>query len=95
MLCKLQRSHLLERAVAANFFFLTNPTLLMVEKALAVVYNFYWSSRLLKLILTLLKVKKDISKVTSMLMFANKNVFFKKWDFPSLFFTRNKAIIIP
>lgn len=66
------------RATAANPFFLTSSTRWVVETTLAVVYNLYLSSQLMKLILTLLKVRKDILGPTFMPISANKKVFSKK-----------------
>lgn len=75
------------KAVAANSFFLTNTTYLVMRKALAVVYDLYLSSQFLILILTLLKVRKGIFKRTFILVSANRKVFSKERNFLSLLFT--------
>ena len=43
---------------------------------------------------TLKKVKKDIPRITFMLVVANKKVFSKNQTFLSLFWIKNLAIII-
>lgn len=65
------------RAASANSFYRIYSICLVVKKVSAIVYNFYPSPQSIKLILTLLKVKKDMSKATSMLISANKKVFLK------------------
>lgn len=65
----------------ANIFFLIKSTCLVAEKALTAVYNLYLNSQLLKLILILLQIKKNIQKIISILMSANRNVSLKNWDF--------------
>lgn len=82
------------RTSTANSFFPINITCLVVKRVLAVIYNLYLSSRLLKLTSTLLEVKKDIQKVTSMLMLVNGNISSNNQDSPSLSSTWNKIIII-
>lgn len=80
--------------VAANFFFLNNLTCLVFEKVFVIVYNFYLSSQLLKLIKTLLKLIKNIFKAISILILANKNVTSEKQDIQFLLSTEKKANII-
>lgn len=63
------------RVTAANSFFLSNFTHLLVEKALAAVFNLPLSSRSLNITLTLLKLWKSVWKVVVMLMSTNKKVF--------------------
>lgn len=76
------------RAVVATFFFPTISTCLVIEKLLAIVYNLYLNSQLIKLILILLKIRKNISKSTIMLKSANTKVSSKNWDFASLSSTK-------
>lgn len=67
-------------------------TYLIAERVLVVVYNLQLRFQLIKLTLTLLKVKKDIFKAISILKLANKKVFLKNQDFPSLFFIKKNII---
>lgn len=66
----------------------------MVGKTSMVVYNLQLSFQSLKFILTLLKIRKNIPKTISMLMFTNKKVFFKNQDLLSLFCTWKETITI-
>lgn len=79
---------------AANFFFQTNPTSLVVTRFLTAVNILYFNSQLLKLILTLLKVKKNILKAMFKLISINKKISSKKRYFQFLSSTWNKVMII-
>lgn len=79
-------------AAVINSFLLTKSINWVIKKISAVVYDLYLSSWLVKLTSTLFKMRKDIPRVTSILISANKNVFSQKWDSPSLFYTKKKAI---
>lgn len=61
-------------ATLANFFLLISFTRLMVCRPLAIVYNFQISIFSWNWIFALLKVRKDILKITFTLVSANKNV---------------------
>lgn len=77
-----------------QLIFTTNSTYPVMEKTLLVVYDLYLSSQLVKLILTLFKMRKNILRAISMLISVNKKVFSKKRDLPSLFFIEKDGIII-
>lgn len=74
------------KAVAINSFFSTSSTVCVLKRVLIVLYNLYLSSLLLKLTLTLLKMRKDILKAISILMLAYIKVSLKKRDFPCMSF---------
>ena len=59
----------------------------MVGRALLVVYDFYVSIPLPNAISALLIFKKDIPRITSNLVSATKNVFWKNLGLPPLFST--------
>lgn len=82
------------RAVAANSFSPSNCSHFVINKALIMVYNLYLSFQSMKLTLILFIVRKNISRVTSMLILANKKVLSKKQDFSFLSSTKKEAIII-
>lgn len=69
------------RFVSLNLFFSNNSTSLVIVKTLANIYNLYLSSQLLELILILLNVKKNIPKITSILMFAGRKSFQRSGTF--------------
>lgn len=77
-----------------KLFFLTSSTCIVIERTLAIVYKFYLNFWLIKSILILLKIKKSISRVTFMLILANRKVSSKNWNFLSLSFTKKKTITI-
>lgn len=83
------------RVVAANSFFSISLILRFVDKALVKMYDLYLSSRSLKSIWTLFKVRINISKVIHILKSANKKVSSTKWEFMSLILTNKKVIIMP
>lgn len=78
-----------------NLCFSNHPHLLGGEYNLSGDIRVPSKLLVIEIVLTLLKVRKDILKATFMRMSANIKVFSKKWNFLSLFSTRNKVIIIP
>lgn len=83
------------RVVVANFFFSTSLTQLVVTKAFVMIFYLYLSSQSLKSIWRLVKMRKDILIVISILISANKKGCLKKRDFLSLLLTKKETIIIP
>lgn len=83
------------RVVAANFFFPTISTCLMIKTALTIVYKLHLSSQSMKLILILLKVRKDILQAIFMLISTYKKVFSKNWNFSSMSLINKEAITMP
>lgn len=70
---------------ATNSFFLIYSTCLIMKKSSTTVYNLQLSSQSLKLNFKLLKMRKRILIVISMLMSTSKKVWSKTWDFPSYY----------
>lgn len=61
---------------------------------MAIVYDLYLSFWSIKLVLTLIKMRKDISKATSMLIPTNRSIFSKNQNFSSLSSTKKETITI-
>lgn len=59
-----------------------------------VIYNLELSSQLVKLIFVLLRIKKDIPSIMSILIFAKKKVFSKNRGCSILLFIKKNAITI-
>lgn len=78
-----------------KLFFSNQLHLLAGEKNLNDSIQLLSELRLMKLILILLKVRKNILKTTCILMSANRKIFPKKRDFPFLFSTKKEVITIP
>lgn len=83
------------KAIAANSFFSTSFTYLIVGRAKVIVYNFYFYSRMMKLTLTLLKMRNDILKATIIHMSVNKKLSFNNRNISSLSSIEKEAITIP
>lgn len=81
-------------AVSANSLFLFSFTYMRMRTISAMMYNLYWSSRLMKLTLILLKIRKNISKATFIPMSAYKKLFLNKPDLSYLFSTKKDVITI-
>lgn len=88
-------SALRSRIKVANSFFSIDFTCPLLRKNLVMIYNLHINSQLVKLILMLLKVRKNISKTIIIVMSANKNFFSTNWNFLFLSLTEKKPIIIP
>lgn len=71
------------RIANINCVIATYYNYLKMKRILVIVYNFYFSSQLIKLILTLFKMKKDVTKANFMLKSANYQVFSKNSNFSS------------
>lgn len=80
------------RVTVANSFILTHSICLLIGKVLAIVYNLYLSFQVVKLTLTLLKVRNNILKVIFILMLVNRKVLLKNQDFLSLLSSKKKII---
>lgn len=72
------------KSSSCKLFFFNNSTCLVVLKSLTMVYNLYLSSQLLTSSSTLFKMRKNIPKVTFILISTNRNISSKKQDFSSL-----------
>lgn len=82
------------KAAATNSLLLMSPTLWVVGNAFAIKYFLHSSFFYINRLFILEKVNKSISKTTSILVSANKNVFLKNRIFSSLFWTENPAMTI-
>lgn len=82
------------RVAMGNSFISINSICLLIGKVLAMVYNLYLSFQVVKLTLTLLKVRNDIPKVIFILMLANRKVLLKNQDFSFLLSSKKKTITI-
>ena len=80
------------RVTLANFFLSISLIRLVVNRAFIAVYVLYISfSSSANLTSALLKEKKGIPKITSMLMLASKKVSLKNQIFPRLFWSKKLA----
>lgn len=83
------------KSCSCKLFFLTSSIRLIVGRALAVVYNLYLNYQSMKLISILLKIRKGIRRITSILMsLANSKVSLKNQNFPFLLLTKKEEINI-
>ena len=64
-----------------------------MKSVLAVVYIFHLKCQMIKSILTLFKIKKDIPRAISILMSINKKIFFKNQDFLFVSSIENETMI--
>lgn len=81
-------------ATTANIFFPTSSTCRIVGRTSTIICKLYLSSQLMKLTWILVKVRKDILTIITMLISTNRKVFLKKRNLSSLFFIKKKTIII-
>lgn len=82
------------KALVVNFFFFTKSIYLIIRRTLVIVYNLHLSFQLLKLISMLLKVRKNIPKITFIVISVNRKVSLKNQDFLFLSSIEKKAITI-
>ena len=83
------------RAAAANSFFSTSSTRLVVEKASAIVYDFYQNSLFGKSASVPLRIRESMLRTTSGLTFATKKIFLKNLILLAWSVTEKAAITIP
>lgn len=81
------------KVVAKNSFFPTNFTYLVVDWVSIILYNLQFSSQLMKLISTLLKIRNGILKVLSILISANIKSF-EKFEIFLLCYLSKKMLLL-
>lgn len=83
------------RILTANSFFIIISTFFIVWRASTAVYVFYLGCQLIKLISSLLKIKKVTFRAISMLRLPNRKVSSKNQGLSSLSSNEKKAMTIP